>query len=86
MTSDAARRVALQLSRRGLSTPARLLADAHRPLAPLLSDVAAALGPLIRVAGGPGTTALTRLAEDVDALDRVMEEIDAVNGRHAEPG
>jgi hypothetical protein len=86
MTSDAAHRLAVELSRRGLSTPARLFADAHRPIAPVLSDVAVALGPLISAIGGREPAAFARLLEEPDALDRVIEEIDAVSGPHAEPG
>ena len=43
MSRDPARRIADELGRRGLTAPARLLLDAHLPLAPLLSDAGAAL-------------------------------------------
>ena len=50
MSGDPARRIANELERRGLGTPARLLLDAHRPLAPLLRDAGAALDLLTAVA------------------------------------
>ena len=60
MTDEPARRLADELGRRGLAAPARLLVDAHRPLAPLLADAGAALGPLIglRSAGRAGLRVL----------------------------
>ena len=58
MSSDPAQRVADELERRGLGTAARLLADAHRPLAPLLADLGAAIGPLAGALGGRRATAL----------------------------
>ena len=55
MSGGPARRVAATLDRRGLAAPARLFADAHRPLAPLLSDLGVALGPLLGAAFGGRT-------------------------------
>jgi len=85
---DPARRVAEALERRGLALPARLLADAHRPLAPLLSDLSAAFGPLVRVAGGGAADDLRRLADQPDGLERLVIELDrrADGGSRAEPG
>jgi hypothetical protein len=47
VSHDPARRLADALRRRGLLLPARVLLEAHRPLAPLAADVGAALGPLL---------------------------------------
>jgi len=73
---DAARRVAEALDRRGLAAPGRLLADAHRPLAPLLGDLGAALGPLLGTAFGPRAADLRAILDDPRGLDRVIEELD----------
>jgi hypothetical protein len=86
MSDDPARRLADELDRRGLSAPARLLVDAHRPLAPLLSDLGAALGPLTRAVAGPRGGAIARWLEDPGALDDVVRELDAQGERRAGPG
>jgi hypothetical protein len=83
---DPARRVAAELGRRGLDVPARLLLEAHLPLAPLLSDASAALGPLLRAVGGRPATALGRLLDDGNVLERVLAELDVLEERHAQPG
>ena len=49
----------------GSPLPGRLLADAHRPLAPLLSDLSAAFGPLLSRAGRPGAD-IADLLDDPD--------------------
>ena len=86
MTHGAARRLADELDRRGLAVPGRLLADAHRPLAPLLSDVGAALGPLLRAAFGRRADDLRSTLDDPAGLDHLIEELDHLPGeRRAEP-
>lgn len=75
-TDDPARRVASELRRRGLAVPARLLADAHRPVAPLLSDLGVAVGPLVRGLGG---VHLARTLEDEHALDTLIDELDELD-------
>jgi hypothetical protein len=74
VSADAARRLALVLERRGLAVPGRLLADAHQPLAPLLSDLAAAFSPLLSRAGRPGAD-IADLLEDPAGLDGLVEEL-----------
>ena len=86
MKPDPARRIANELHRRGLSAPARLLGDAHRPLAPLLSDAAAALDPLLRLTRVGALTDLARLADDERGLERLVVELDQAGERHAESG
>jgi hypothetical protein len=86
MPVDPARQVAQELDRRGLSTPARLLADAHRPLGPLLADLGVAIGPLARAIGGTRVGPLTRWLEDPGALDRLVVALDAEGEPRAEPG
>ena len=86
MSADPARRIAGQLERRGLAAPARLLLDAHRPLAPLLADAAAALGPLLRTVRAGPIDDVRRLIEDEAGIDRLIAEVDGVGERHAESG
>jgi hypothetical protein len=88
VSDGAARRVAEALDRRGLALPGRLLLDAHRPLAPLLSDLGAALGPLIGVAAGERANDLRGLVEDPDGLDELVDELDrnARGGTRGQPG
>jgi hypothetical protein len=92
MTRDAARDLASVLHERGLGDGAALLVDAHRPLAPLIADLGAALGPLARLVGSRRVTDAIRLAEDPDGLERLRDELDrtgddgAQGPRHAEPG
>ena len=89
MTDGAARRLADQLQRRGLAVPARLLVDAHRPLAPFLSDLGAAFGPLIGAAIGPLADDPRALLEDPNGLDGLVTELDrreALGGTRADSG
>ena len=76
MSGGPARRVAETLDRRGLAAPARLFADAPRPLAPLLSDLGVALGPLLGAAFGGRTADASALLEDEDGLDRLIDQLD----------
>jgi hypothetical protein len=84
--TDPARRVASELVPRGLGAPGRLLADAHRPLSPLLSDVGAALGPLLSVLGGSRAAAIEAFLDDERAIDRLIDHLDDPEVVRAEPG
>ena len=86
MSVDPAHRLAEALDRHGLAAPARLLADAHRPLGPLLAAVGVAVGPRARAVGGGRVGPLTRWLEDPHALDRLVEALDAEGDPRAEPG
>jgi len=86
MSVDPARLVADELERRGLAAASRLLADAHRPLAPLMADIGAALGPLTRAVAGERAASMVRWLEDPDALDQVVRALDARGERRAGPG
>ena len=86
MRVDPARRVAEELERRGLGVPARLLIEAHLPLAPLLSDAGAALGPLLGAVGGRQAGLLRELLDDGTAMERLVAELDDLETRHADPG
>ncbi|MDQ3689346.1 MAG: hypothetical protein M3406_04795 [Chloroflexota bacterium] len=84
MTADSARRIATVLAHRGLEAPARLLLDAHRPLAPLLSDLGAALTPLLNAVGGPTARDLGEVLGDERGMERIIVELDGGEERHAE--
>ena len=84
MRDDPARRAAQELRRRGLEPVAHLLLEAHLPLAPLVSDAAAALGPLMGAVGGRTAGGLVALAEDGTAMDRLVAELDDLEERDAE--
>lgn len=87
MSDGPARRVAETLDRRGLAVPARLLADAHRPLAPLLSDLGVAVGPLLAAAFGRRAGDATALLADEDGIQRLIDQLDdrGQGGGGAEP-
>lgn len=86
MSSDPARRIANELERRGLAAPARLLLDAHRPLAPLLADAGGALDPLLRAFGIRATDDLRQLLVDDAGMERLITALEDVEGPHARPG
>lgn len=86
MSPYPARRIATLLVRRGLDAPARLLLDAHLPLAPLLSDAGAALSPLLNVVGGRTVRRLGELLDDERGMERLISELDRARERHAESG
>ena len=87
MSDGPARRVAETLDRRGLAVPARLLADAHRPLAPLLSDLGVAIGPLLAATFGRRASDATALLADEDGIERLLDQLDdrGQGGGGAEP-
>ncbi len=86
MSGGPARRIANELGRRGLAAPARLLLDAHRPLAPLLSDAGAALGPLLRTVGGPAIDDVSRLLDSEVGMELLIAELDDAGDRDARSG
>jgi hypothetical protein len=64
------------LRRRGLDLPARLLLDAHRPLRPLLSQVATFLSPGLRPLAGSRLDAVEQALTDDAAYDRLLSALD----------
>jgi hypothetical protein len=74
MGDDDAGRLAAELRRRGLDVPGRVLLEAHRPAAPLLGDLAVALGPILHPLV-PRAARLTRLLADDAAVDRLVEAL-----------
>ena len=85
MNDEVAARLAAELDRRGLSEPARLLIEAHRPIAPLLSDLGAALAPFVRLGMGRSAPGAASLMADEAALDRVLAALEATGGPDAQP-
>lgn len=86
MSAEPARRIAAELGRRGLAAPARLLLDAHRPLAPLVSNVGVAVDPFLRMVGARMTEDVRHVLGDPAGLERVIAELDEAGERDAEPG
>ncbi|MGH2416901.1 MAG: hypothetical protein ACRDFY_01070 [Candidatus Limnocylindria bacterium] len=75
MTVDGSAELAAEIRRRGLATPARLLLEAHRPLQPLLGDLATFLSPMVRpLLGGRATQLGAALAAEV-GLDNLLDEL-----------
>jgi len=76
--------VANAIEARGLAVPARLLIDAHRPLAPLLMDLAAGFGPLVAAAVGRSASSdLRAVVENPAGLDSLVDELDRAAARDA---
>ena len=72
MTGDHSESIARELERRGLTVPAMLLLQAHRPLRPLLSIGATFLLPIARPLLGPAATSTARTLDDERAFDRLL--------------
>jgi hypothetical protein len=66
-----------ELRRRGLSAPARLLLDAHRPLRPLLANAATFLSPLAHPLLGDRLDGLQRALDDDAAYGALLEELES---------
>jgi len=77
MRLEANRTLAAELRRRGLSAPARLLLDAHRPLRPLLANAATFLSPLARPLLGDRLAPLQRALDDDDAYGALVSDLEA---------
>ncbi len=69
------RGLAGELHRRGLAAPARLLLDVHRPLRPLLADLALLLGPSLRPLLGRRLDVVDDALHDDDAYGRLIDEL-----------
>jgi hypothetical protein len=75
MTVDGSAELAAEIRRRGLAAPARLLLEAHRPLQPLLGDLATFLTPMLRpLLGGRATQIGAALAAEI-GLDNLLDEL-----------
>lgn len=67
--------IAATIARRGLSAPAFILLEAHRPIRPLLAIGATFLMPIARPLIGPAATRVARTLEDETAYDRLTEDL-----------
>jgi hypothetical protein len=76
MTDDRSEALAAQLRRRGLAAPAHLLLEAHRPLRPLLSSVAAFLSPISRPLIGRHADSVQMLLDDDAAYERLIRRLE----------
>ncbi|MEO8245717.1 MAG: hypothetical protein ABI622_01235 [Chloroflexota bacterium] len=72
MTARADRPIADELERRGLGAAAELLIGAHRPLRPLLEDLATVAEPILRPLLGDRLHAVRR---ELDELLRDGDEL-----------
>lgn len=90
MTGGPPQELISQLRRRGLAAPARLLLEAHRPIRPLLSDVATFLGPILAPVLGRHASTLQESLDSDGAYDELLSGLDpappAAEDAHAEPG
>ena len=77
MSDERSGALASELRRRGLDAPALLLLHAHRPLRPLLANVAIFLSPLARPIAG---RTVKGLADSLESEERYDELIRAIEG------
>lgn len=75
MRTESHEAVVVELRRRGLAAPARLLLDAHRPLRPLLTNALTFLSPLGRPFLGARIDAIARTLDDDAAYDRLIRDL-----------
>jgi hypothetical protein len=75
MTFDGSADLAVEIRRRGLAAPARLLLEAHRPLRPLLGDLATFLSPLLRPVLGGRVTGLGATFGDDVGIERLIDQL-----------
>lgn len=77
MKGDTTEFLAHALRRRGLAAPARLLLDAHRPIAPLIGDAVTLFRPLLAGFAGRRASDVVELFERDDGIDELIERLDA---------
>jgi hypothetical protein len=75
MTEERSEALAAELRRRGIDAPALLLLEAHRPLRPLLANLAVFLSPLARPLGHRAEAVLAALDDD-SAYDRLIRQLE----------
>jgi hypothetical protein len=76
MSDDGSEALAAELRRRGLAAPAHLLLEAHRPLRPLLANLAVFLSPMARPLLGRGTDAIQSMFDDDSGYDRLVRRLE----------
>ena len=75
MKADGTQALAAELRRRGLAAPARLLLEAHRPLRPLLGDLATFLTPMLRPLLGRRALDLGAALDHDSGIDRLLDQL-----------
>jgi hypothetical protein len=83
MSDERSGALASELRRRGLDVPALLLLDAHRPLRPLLADLAVFLSPISRPFAGRVVRELTVGVQSDEAYDRLIGALEDDAGEAA---
>jgi hypothetical protein len=76
MSDERSEALAAELRRRGLATPAHLLLAAHRPLRPLIANVAIFLSPLARPLFGGRLAWVQAILDDDAPYDRLISELE----------
>jgi hypothetical protein len=76
MSDERSGALAAELRRRGLDVPAMLLLHAHRPLRPLLGNLAVFLSPISRPFGGRTVAELREAVGSDAAYDRMIETLE----------
>ncbi|MEP6469325.1 MAG: hypothetical protein ABJC24_06095 [Chloroflexota bacterium] len=76
MREERSEALAIELRRRGLDTPALLLLEAHRPLRPLLANLAVFLSPLARPLLGRSVDRIQAALDDDDGYDRLIGQLE----------
>lgn len=75
MTAHGSAELAAEIRRRGLTAPARLLLEAHRPLRPLLDDLATFLSPILGPVLDQRSAQLSAALQHDAAIDQLLEEL-----------
>jgi hypothetical protein len=83
--STAAARLAAEIERRGLTAPAALLIDAHRPIAPLVAAGSTLLAPLLAAIAPAAARDPMAVLEDADGLDDLLAALEAATADSPEP-
>jgi hypothetical protein len=81
MRDERSEALAAELRRRGLDAPALLLLEAHRPLRPLLANLAVFLSPLARPLLGRGAETIQAALDDDAGYDELMRQLEAEGDR-----
>jgi hypothetical protein len=76
MSDDRSEALAAELRRRGLAAPAHLLLEAHRPLRPLLGNLALFLSPMARPLFGRGTDAIQSMLDEESEYDGLVRRLE----------
>ena len=82
MSDERRTALATELRRRGLDVPALLLLEAHRPMRPLLGNLAIFLSPIVRSLHSRVLDGVVAGVDSDDAYDALVEELeDTERGR-----